>query len=82
MLLAFKSNGQYFSDSLKLNGYLIQNDNTKRFIQFYDNAKLQAYIQGKSDTLVILDTVITFYNNRIRFIKIGKKTYPLKSSLK
>jgi len=39
-----------------------------------------AYLTPPSDTLYITDTVIELYNNKIRYIKIGNKVYPLKTN--
>lgn len=94
LLLAFmlfasiKSNGQKY-DTTSF-GSISERDTTfkSRFSQsmkvsslIWNNspAKMAAYINPGSDTLHIIDTILELYGNKIRYIKINSKVYPLKS---
>lgn len=94
MLLAVsKSNGQKLKDTSLLNPYPTTSVYTGKSIFFVDTTQkanyifsfqrdshLSAYKNPGSDTLYIVDTVLEFYNNKIRYIKIGNKVYPLKTN--
>ncbi len=49
-------------------------------ILFQKDSHVSAYNKFGSDTLFIVDTVLEFDNNKIRYIKIGDKVYPLKTN--
>lgn len=55
-------------------------DTAKKITISNNVPKVWAIINSGSDTLIILDTVIELYNNKIRYIKIGNKVYPLKTN--
>lgn len=94
MLLAVsKSNGQKLKDTYLLNPYPTTSVYTGKSIFFVDTTQkanyifsfqrdshLSAYNKFGSDTLYIVDPVLYFYNNKIRYIKIGNKVYPLKTN--
>lgn len=94
MLLAVsKSNGQKLKDTYLLNPYYTTSVYTGKSIFFVDttqkanytisfqkDGRISAYNKPNSDTLYIVDTVLEFYNNKIRYIKIGDKVYPLKTN--
>ena len=95
MLLAVsKSNGQKLKDTSFLQFGAGKTYTTSERIpniwDFYGNprsiyfmrdaGKTSAYLTPPSDTLYIMDTVIELYNNKIRYIKIGEKVYPLKTN--
>ncbi len=81
MLLAgIKSNGQQLKADTTSWGsiYLRESKKPAYTISFQKEGRVSAYNKPNSDTLYIVDTVLEFYNNKIRYIKIWNKVYPLK----